>query len=557
MADTFVQLATDGAGKKMDTRTEGTNSEHRQVMVIGDPATNAGVAPVDATKGLAVDLTASGSLPGVTTVTTLTGTTTLTPGIGATNLGKAEDAAHTSGDVGVMTLAVRNDAGSVLAGSDGDYVPLTTDATGALRTDLNSSVSSNNSTTATLTSGSIFTGTSDDALNYNEIRITLIASHASASDGLSIQQSSDNSNWDISDTYTIPATTGKTFVVPRQARYVRVVYTNGGTNQTSFRMQTLLNRIATASSSQRASDAYSNENDLAEVWAFNSLYNGTTWDRMRGDTTNGLDVDVTRLASGVVQSGAFASGSVGSGAIASGAIASGAVASGAFSSGSISAGAIAAGATSIADNEDVASADGDRGVKVLAVRKATPANSSGTDGDYEFLQMSAGRVWASATIDTALPAGSNTIGALTANQSVNVSQMNGVTTAMGVGASSTGTQRIVSANDNGKTIVSKGGSAASSGNNTLVAAGSNRLKVKAFSLTTTSTTAMTCIFQDGASGTELWRVIIQAVTGASSGANLSVPAPDWLFATSAATLLNLNLSSANVVHWSVSYYDEA
>lgn len=27
----------------------------------------------------------------------------------------------------------------------------------------------------------------------------------------------------------------------------------------------------------------------------NFLYNGTTWDRMRGDTTNGLDVDVTRL----------------------------------------------------------------------------------------------------------------------------------------------------------------------------------------------------------------------------------------------------------------------
>lgn len=44
---------------------------------------------------------------------------------------------------------------------------------------------------------------------------------------------------------------------------------------------------------------------------------------------------------------------------------------------------------------------------------------------------------------------------------------------------------------------------------------------------------------------------------ASGGANLSVPAPDWLFATASATLLNLNLSSANAVHWSVSYYDEA
>jgi hypothetical protein len=41
--------------------------------------------------------------------------------------------------------------------------------------------------------------------------------------------------------------------------------------------------------------------------------------------------------------------------------------------------------------EDAASADGDAGLPILAVRKATPANTSGTDGDYEFLQVSAGK----------------------------------------------------------------------------------------------------------------------------------------------------------------------
>ena len=81
---------------------------------------------------------------------------------------------------------------------------------------------------------------------------------------------------------------------------------------------------------------------------------------------------------------------------------------------------IAAGATSIAKAEDVASADADVGVPALAVRKATPANTSGTDGDYEFLQISAGRLWASATIDAALPAGTNGIGKLTANSGVTI-----------------------------------------------------------------------------------------------------------------------------------------
>jgi hypothetical protein len=54
------------------------------------------------------------------------------PGTGATNLGKAEDAAHASGDVGVMALTVRQDSAAALAGTDADYQPLITDASGRL-----------------------------------------------------------------------------------------------------------------------------------------------------------------------------------------------------------------------------------------------------------------------------------------------------------------------------------------------------------------------------------------------------------------------------------------
>jgi len=54
----------------------------------------------------------------------------VTPGTGATDLGKAEDAAHSSGDVGVMGLSVRQDAAAALAGTDGDYQPIITDANG-------------------------------------------------------------------------------------------------------------------------------------------------------------------------------------------------------------------------------------------------------------------------------------------------------------------------------------------------------------------------------------------------------------------------------------------
>ncbi len=45
----------------------------------------------------------------------------------------------------------------------------------------------------------------------------------------------------------------------------------------------------------------------------------------------------------------------------------------------------------------MASAAADVGTAVMAVRKATPANTSGTDGDYEQLQISAGRLWVDAS----------------------------------------------------------------------------------------------------------------------------------------------------------------
>lgn len=56
----------------------------------------------------------------------------VTPGVAATDLGKADSAPHTTADVGVMALGVRNDDLADLAGADGDYVPLQVTQNGAL-----------------------------------------------------------------------------------------------------------------------------------------------------------------------------------------------------------------------------------------------------------------------------------------------------------------------------------------------------------------------------------------------------------------------------------------
>jgi len=57
-----------------------------------------------------------------------------------TGLAKAEDAAHVSGDYGIVGLAVRKDTAAQLASTDGDYVPLIVDSSGRLHVNIGAAV---------------------------------------------------------------------------------------------------------------------------------------------------------------------------------------------------------------------------------------------------------------------------------------------------------------------------------------------------------------------------------------------------------------------------------
>lgn len=85
--------------------------------VIGRLAPNSGVDIGD------VDVTSLPALPtGTNSIGSLASiTTSITPGTGASNLGKAEDSAHTTGDVGILALGVRQDADTSPVSASGDY----------------------------------------------------------------------------------------------------------------------------------------------------------------------------------------------------------------------------------------------------------------------------------------------------------------------------------------------------------------------------------------------------------------------------------------------------
>ena len=83
------------------------------------------------------------------------------------NLEYDEDDAHTTGDAGIMTFAVRNDAGTALA-SDGDYIPFTTDANGHVRATISGAALLSERTSNTDGASTAFTtfGATADKYNY-------------------------------------------------------------------------------------------------------------------------------------------------------------------------------------------------------------------------------------------------------------------------------------------------------------------------------------------------------------------------------------------------------
>jgi len=89
--------------------------------------------------------------------------------------------------------------------------------------------------------------------------------------------------WHTGDTYTAAADHG--------------IMILGRSNETPNKYRPL--RVETA-----GGDGESNTSDRLVTEGYLQMYNGSTWDRVRGDITNGLDVDVTRLPSPITGPGA-------------------------------------------------------------------------------------------------------------------------------------------------------------------------------------------------------------------------------------------------------------
>jgi len=154
------------------------------------------------------------------------------------------------------------------------------------------------STSTPLLAAGVYTGEAVDMLDYGIIFISSYSDVTSATDGLSLEQSHDGTNWDFTDVYTVPAATGKIYAIQPAARYFRVKYTNGGTDQTAFRLQVVLKKTNSLPTSHRLQDTLIDDDDASLVKSILSAKD-PTGDYVNINSTSSSNLRVTDAENGL------------------------------------------------------------------------------------------------------------------------------------------------------------------------------------------------------------------------------------------------------------------
>ena len=302
-----------------------------------------------------VDIVSSALPSGASTETTLGSVLTSVQTIAVSgelldNIVVLEDAVHASGASGVMALAVRSDAGTAFA-ADGDYVPLSVDSSGAVRV---TGGGGGVQYTEADTDASI-TGT---AVLWEDAADTLRAVSTASPFPVSCGDCSGTGVSAIDDAAFNDETDD---VVP-----IAGIFADGTPDSVTEDDTGAIRMSANRNLYVTIRDAAGNERGL-NIDASGNL--GVASHAVTNAGTFVVQVDGAALTSLQL-------------------------------------------ADDVVRAEDAASADGHAGNVILARQTATPANQAGTEGDYEFLQISAGRLWTSTTvtgtvtIDSEMPAAS-------------------------------------------------------------------------------------------------------------------------------------------------------
>jgi hypothetical protein len=193
-----------------------------------------------------------------------------------------------------------------------DSTPIDVNITnsGSVGVSTNATVDTGNSTESSLAASATFTGAWTDSLDVGTIVIGVNTDQDSATDGLVIQYSNDQTHVCQDDKFTIAANAGKVFTFTPANRYYRITYTNGPLPQTSFDLETIQRRYAIKPSSHRIQDSIVNEDDAELVKAvLSAKANGGDFVNITATKSNNLRVanveDGLSIAKGDVSGTSF------------------------------------------------------------------------------------------------------------------------------------------------------------------------------------------------------------------------------------------------------------
>jgi hypothetical protein len=142
---------------------------------------------------------------------------------------KITDGTNTAAVKAASTPAAATDPALVVAVSPNNSIATTSGTQ-------TSNIDAGNSSTTPLSGNATFTGTGIDVSGYGVITVFVFADQAGT---LNLEFSIDNSNWDDILPYSIYASTSEHIQIGPQARFFRIVYTNGSSAQSVFRLQTI------------------------------------------------------------------------------------------------------------------------------------------------------------------------------------------------------------------------------------------------------------------------------------------------------------------------------
>ncbi len=105
-------------------------------------------------------------------------------------------------------------------------------------------ISTDNSSSSPLVGDAVFTGNAEECSGFAVVTVFVYSDVASATDGLSLELSTDGTNWDRKKTLTLEAGESQAHSLTIVSQYFRLVYTNGSDAQTDFRLQSIFHATA-------------------------------------------------------------------------------------------------------------------------------------------------------------------------------------------------------------------------------------------------------------------------------------------------------------------------